>query len=1513
MPGSFAVLADDLSSAHTFSQKLASTKGTTTMSTVENQILSGNESLTDKPVMSLEEMYGLLGLIKEQAFLSLKNFAAADDFSLKMASIFGEGNDYSTWQTAFASGTFTNFPTIEILPGSTLTGANAAYAGSTNTIYFSQDFLTQYASNSQAIISVLIEEFGHSVDWQVNAEIDTPGDEGELFSAIVHWANLSEAQIQQIELESDIKKTVINGQIIQAEASNPPIDMRSAINGLSNLFSTLQSSIDNEIWANSLPLLGNTLYGSSSVSFIDSLGDKIVEKLKSYSSLTASTVFEALNEIGEQVEYLENNYDSVKFRVTFNGSQSFSTPIGSDLGLPGLNFEIDGEAEAKLAYSFITQFGVTRDGEFFLDSSLKDEFTIDLDATLPGLQATGKLGFLQLDVTDDTGKSILNNILTIDLNDFNRNGRIEFSDVSAKLTSNLSLDLGLKTSFEGSNLFPSITSDFLLDWLFLNAEISSSSNNIDWGTNKPTVLFDNILLNGGEVFSNFATPFLQNIQYATQFLGPFTQALTYEIDLFTQLKEERGIDLFDFNQDGRTNLIDLMKVFAGDKLDLSLLSALADFNNLANDYLSKFKQNEQNELVLDFGSFTLGDADIRDSNLVLKDVVPKVEKEPFNLEKVFIDDNNFTPDGYGINRGSFSTDMKNYLQGFKNLDLEFPILSNPLSVFGLFLGTPTDLITFDLPDLNLDFGVERYFPLAVLPFGTVGVTFKGDISAKSDLEFGFDTYGLQSFLETKNAFQLFNGFYAADKAPELKFDADIRAFGALDAGVARGGVGGGIYADLWMNLVDSISDGKVRLLDLSFDVGGSINTGLESYAEVGFPDKEWLGQRLGERWTWESPKQQIFAFDTSITPKDYYPKLATVLNNGVLQLNMGTNADQRVNPNSVTDGYEDFRVEGQSQVTELASFGNLLRTLSLFEEANSYPLSSSVVNISAFGFTETYAGFNKIFADGGTGNTVLELINTYIPLEFWGGEGDDSIRGGSGNDVIYGAMGWDRIFGGDGSDEIFGGDDDDILYGGNDDDVIDGGNGNDIINGDNGDDIINGNDGSDNLSGNNGNDYIQGGNGDDVIDGGNGNDSLSGGLGNDFIFGDSGSDLIHGDDGNDTLSGDDGADTLYGGTGDDNLHGGDGNDSLYGEDGNDNLYGGNGDDYMVGGPGMDFFDGGNGEDLISFKDAPSAIAFSLKAGGWLGEAFGDRAINVENLEGSLFDDYLIGDDLSNKIYGLAGNDTIEGYDGDDWLYGGLGNDILRGGQGADTLYGDEGDDYLDGGLGDDTLYGGIGNNRLDAGEGNNIITAGDGNNLVYAGPGNDTIALGNGNNQIYAGEGQNVITVGRGDNRIYGGASADIITVGDGNNQIYAAEGNNVITVTGSGVNTIDTGHGDDIIYGGAGNDRIVTRGGNDTIYAAEGNNYIDAGDGVNTIFSGSGADIFVLGWGSQNTIMQFDIGKDKLGLSQGLQFGQLDISQGSKDGQFFTEIKLAWANTPLATLNWTQAADIDSSSFINV
>lgn len=181
-------------------------------------------------------------------------------------------------------------------------------------------------------------------------------------------------------------------------------------------------------------------------------------------------------------------------------------------------------------------------------------------------------------------------------------------------------------------------------------------------------------------------------------------------------------------------------------------------------------------------------------------------------------------------------------------------------------------------------------------------------------------------------------------------------------------------------------------------------------------------------------------------------------------------------------------------------------------------------------------------------------------------------------------------------------------------------------------------------------------------------------IGIENVIGGHGSDWVLGDDANNRLSGENNQDRVEGGRG------------------NDRLFGGSGDDYLVGGAGNDYVHGGAGHDIASYLKAPRAIVLQLADGiaRDTGGAGIDRLFNIEQVDGSQWNDRITGDGRDNLLRGMDGDDLLAGGEGHDRLAGGAGRDTLSGQLGNDTLIGHAGDDRLFGGVGADILAGGAG-------------------------------------------------------------------------------------------------------------------------------------------------------------------------------------------------------------------------------
>ena len=343
----------------------------------------------------------------------------------------------------------------------------------------------------------------------------------------------------------------------------------------------------------------------------------------------------------------------------------------------------------------------------------------------------------------------------------------------------------------------------------------------------------------------------------------------------------------------------------------------------------------------------------------------------------------------------------------------------------------------------------------------------------------------------------------------------------------------------------------------------------------------------------------------------------------------------------------------------------------------------------------------------------------------------------------------------------------------------------------------------------------------------------------------------------------------------------------------------------------------------------------------------DEAINGlggnDTILGLSGNDNLDGGNGSDLIYGNQGNDFIDGKDGDDFIFGGkdndrikaglgndtvlgdIGNDIICGDDGHDLLYGNIGNDSIDGCLGDDTIFGGKDNDLIYGNVGNDVISGDLGDDLLYGNTGNDLLLGGDGNDTIYGGKdndilygnaGNDVISGDLGDDLLYGNTGNDLLLGGDGNDTMYGGKDNDILY--GNAGNDVISGDlGDDLLYGNTGNDLLLGGDGNDTMYGGKDNDVMIGGNGDDLLFGdfgndtltgGIGSDRFVLAIGrGSDTISDFQDGIDLLALTGGLTFTQLNISQNNGT----TVISVINTGEVLAYLSGVSANLIAANDFI--
>ena len=145
---------------------------------------------------------------------------------------------------------------------------------------------------------------------------------------------------------------------------------------------------------------------------------------------------------------------------------------------------------------------------------------------------------------------------------------------------------------------------------------------------------------------------------------------------------------------------------------------------------------------------------------------------------------------------------------------------------------------------------------------------------------------------------------------------------------------------------------------------------------------------------------------------------------------------------------------------------------------------------------------------------------------------------------------------------------------------------------------------------------------------------------------------------------------------------------------------------------------------------------------------------------------------------------------------------------------------------------------------------------------------------------------------LIGSEGSDIIIGRNGDDQFYGEQGND----------TLIGGTGLDLIYGGEGDDILSSREGNDTLTGGVAND---------TLTGGPGNDLFVLAAGAgTDTITDFTSAQDLIELSDGLEFTDLTIAQGTSDLANDTLLSLTTSDELLAILTGVEASNITSTDF---
>ena len=605
----------------------------------------------------------------------------------------------------------------------------------------------------------------------------------------------------------------------------------------------------------------------------------------------------------------------------------------------------------------------------------------------------------------------------------------------------------------------------MLDWKFNSSDTSGSLGS------EPTVDFNNVQIGLGTFFSQFVEPILSKIQTVTQPLQPLLDFVNSPIPVISDLEGHS------------VSLLDLAKL--ADPSDVDNIATIVKVVGLINSVPSGVP-----DVPINLGNFDLGSmADLRSS--FSQGILDGLDLKNLQLPTGILDQ---------LSDAGVQLPIKNFvdqlLPGPDNAGgIDFPILDDPGSVFGLFINRPVNLFTATLPDVNLQEPFDEFFSIV----GPLGVELKGTLPGTDAFElhthlvFGYDTYGLTHG-------DPLQGFFVEGASATLS--AGVEADLELNLAVAKAGVGGSITAMVTFTLNvppghDTSGDDsttnpptpKIREADIAADlqngafnifvVQGDLEASLHAFVSVGF-DTPFGFVGWSDDFT---IAKVVLTFKTNTNGADANPVpiLAHVSTNsgqdagipaGYLILNMGPFAHDR-SVGDTSDHDENFTVTHQSGTA-----------------------GDEMVQVAGEGSTAQFSHIKGIWAEGGMGNNTITIKPGVVsPANLYGGFDTSAPvlhpSGGEGNNVLTGGDGTTSIQAGPKQDHVHAGGGNTTVMGGGGGDTITGGSGNDLIDGVSGNNAIYGGSGVSTLKGGsqsspNDVNIITLGTGDDTAIGGNG-------------------------------------------------------------------------------------------------------------------------------------------------------------------------------------------------------------------------------------------------------------------------------------------------------------------------------------------------------------------------------------------------------------------------------------------
>ena len=1206
-------------------------------------------------------------------------------------------------------------------------------------------------------------------------------------------------------------------------------DPLAIVNGLDTVFGTIQGAVDEYLSGINLPIIGDNL--AVGATFFNNFRYDVLDNARQYLETPKAdgslpTTFDLVNDqlndlivdmfgAGAQQFIAMSVYDDDNEPALF-GALSFSYEIfnenldvGFDLGIPGLNLNVDTASAINLSANLDIDFGFGLDcgGFFLLNDTDLAEAAITFTASAVNFTAEMNIGNV-LDVTASTSHTRPG-----ESSNHTNNAGAVVADGLTGVSATFGIDFFDETGNVNDVNDTTGAKDIVKrDYKFGADAAADGYTGGVTGLTDVNRTFERTVYISQLEFGHLASFVFTADINVNLHLDVAFNGIDFVPKIFTDLIVEAHFDPSDpaIGRDLRIDTLEFREISLDASNLLAILTPVLDpIEKLLNPLTSLV-----NALDVVPISYALD---------LLKDVFPilNVKAQIANIKTLLADlalngpicigtydflgtQDSVLLSNFDINKAIFKPCFDLQLDvrlngGFAGpgLIFKFPLLTDPLNALNLMLGNfdKVDLIKLEFRLIEADFNLSvatQILNSAGLPgWATSAIRNAFDARVSMDiyagLTAGYDFSGVVNFANTLDEERLLDGVFIESGTGSLVRGTIGGGF-SLNAGIA--GASGGISGNINLGFNDPNFDGKLRIpellvlletaepffdTDLEKALGALFNgsVSLSAYLRI------WAGISLpwplpDLHWSTTVFDQKVFSYSLPVVPVVQNISTPHITN---AFLNLGARAGGNLSSIS-SDGNDYVRIAETSNLNYRAQFISDGKTFA--------------------GNTDFTAGASEataaIMIPAGEGNNTIDLsaINDCIATVTYTGSGTDTIIlppcgthvvfAGAGNDTITvapNATGTYYIFAEEGADTInmassgaihvFADDDFEMrdhflnvfkagnLSAASITAAINGANFQVSKVGTNLADVLTGYTAKTQLSA--GKDIEK------ITVGGNGQHVILAGKGDDIIRVTSGTGLVK----------------IFAGAGD--------------------------DDIKVDGRGSAFVEGGAGDDLFVFSGNGTHEAY-----GW-----GKQAEDISPT-------------ASAAALGIQSHAEILMRNGD-------GKDILIGGSGVDKLYGQGGKDIISGELGNDILFGGDDGDLISGGRLNitnvstglavNLSDPSAFNNLQSRLTVETVIGLGDGQDRLFGAGGKDVLLGGDDNDILNGGLDADIL-VGD-YGSITVSTNRIAQTFISTGMNFANGGV--DTLLGGAGADILVAGGAmgglTETIIDTAGNNIVFGDFGI--------------------------------------------------------------------------------------